>query len=318
MKKWPLVIFLGIAIGFSCFVFWMAERPEPIECLPDTFEAEVDYAVPKEHLLSVRVLGQRYTGYLAINTENLELPRLCGGFHVRITLDPAAPHPSENSRLIQVSDLQVLEPPPGITELTEQHLEGFVVHTEIGEEGSEIALLVGDKTYRVLPDNNPLLSLGDRISVSYYPGPYPDRLEFVTEVKRLERVKDMDWGIQLEVLDVTRYQLKLRIRKNSDFPLPLTVDNKINIYLPIPAETLPHSISCLPPEAATEEERYLLSGDDIFIVDFEKGLLAPLRWSGTYKLEKTVYYGNTQKTYTVDFTISLPDANLGEGKPWVG
>lgn len=315
MKKWPLVIFLGIAFGFSCFVFWMAERPEPIECLPDTFKAEVDCAMPKEHLLSVRVLGQRYTGYLTINTENLELPRLCGGFHVRITLDPAAPHPSESSRPIQVSDLQVLEAPPGITDLTEQHLEGLVIRYKNGI----VELLANDHPYHIRMPRGPAYFPwpGDRISVSYYPGADPSRLEFVTAVTELVDAKDADWGIQLEVLDVTRYQLKLRIRKNNDFPFPLTVDGKIGIHLPIPNEA-PFSLFCLPPEAATVEERYLLSGDDIFIVDFENGLFTSLQWSGTYKLEKTVYYGNTQKTYTVDFTISLPDVDLGEGKPWTG
>lgn len=313
MKKWTLVIFLGIAFGFSCFVFWLAERPEPLEALPDTFEAEVNYAVPKEHLLSVRILGQRYTGDLSINTENLELPRLCEGFLVRITLDPAAPHPSENSRPIQVSDLQVLEPPPGITDLTEQHLEGFL----ISYSSSIVELLANDRSYHIrMPRGQGYTPWpGDRISVSYYPGPDPDRLEFVTEVKELEDAKDVDWGIQLEVLDVTPYQLKLRIRKNNDFPFPLTADGKIGIHLPIPNE-VPYSIFCLPPEAATVEARYPLSGDDIFIVDFEKGLLAPLRWSGTYKLEKTVYYGKTKKTYTVNFTFSTPNTNLGEGKPW--
>ena len=314
MKKWTLVIFLGIALGFSCFVLWLAERPEPIEVLPDTFEAEVDYAVPKEHLLSVRVLDQRYTGHLTINTENLELPRLCGGFHVRITLDPAAPHPSEGSRPIQVSDLQVLEPPPGITDLTEQHLEGFLIRYK----NSMVELLANDRSYHIqMPGGQGYVPWpGDWISVSYYPGPYPDRLVFVTEVKELVDAKDADWGIQLEVLDVTRYQCKLRIRKNSDFPFPLTVDSKISIYLPIPAETLPYQLSCLPPEAAMVENSYPLSGDDIFIIDFAESLFAPLQWSGIYKLEKTVYYGNTQKTYTVNFTISLPDVDLGEGKPW--
>ena len=315
MKKWPLVIFLGIAFGFSCFVFWLAERPEPIEVLPDTFEAEVNYALPEEHLLSVRVLGQRYTGHLTINTANLELPRLCEGFRVQVTLDPTD-RPTEEHTLLRIAQLQVLEPPPGITDLTEQHLEGLVIRYENGI----VELLANDRSYHIRMPRGPAYFPwpGDRISVSYYPGADPSRLEFVTAVTELVDAKDADWGIQLEVLDVTRYQLKLRIRKNNDFPFPLTVDSKIRIYLPIPAETLPYQLFCLPPEAATVEERYPLSGDDIFIVDFEKGLLAPLQWSGTYKLEKTVYYGNTQKTYTVDFTISLPDVDLGEGKPWVG
>lgn len=314
MKKWPLVIFLGIAIGFSCFVFWMAERPEPIECLPDTFEAEVDYAVPKEHLLSVRVLGQRYTGYLTINTENLELPRLCEGFRVQVTLDPTD-RPTEEHTLLRIAQLQVLEAPPGITDLTEQHLEGLVIRYKNGI----VELLANDRSYHIRMPRGPAYSPwpGDRISVSYYPGADPSRLEFVTAVTELVDATDADWGIQLEVLDVTRYQCKLRIRKNNDFPFPLTVDGKIGIHLPIPNEA-PHSLFCLPPEAATVEERYLLSGDDIFIVDFENGLFTSLQWSGTYKLEKTVYYGNTSKTYTVDFTISLPDVDLGEGKPWIG
>ena len=315
MKKWVLAIFLCVAFGFSCLVFFLAERPEPIEVLPDTFEAEVNYALPDEHLLSVRVLDQRYTGHLMINTENLELPRLCGGFCVKITLDPAAPHPSETSLLsIQVSDLEVLNPPPGIAELTEQHLEGFVVH----KEGREITLLVGDKTYRVLPGNDPIIFPGDRISVSYYPGHSPDYLEFVTEVKRLERARDMDWGIQLEVLEITRYQCKLRIHKESDFPFPLTVDDQISVYLPIPAEKLPHSLSCVPLETEAEAESYTLSGDDVFVIDFEKDLMIPLKWSGIYKFEKTVYYGNIENSYTVSVPFSIPGANLGEGNPWPG
>jgi hypothetical protein len=61
-------------------------------------------------------------------------------------------------------------------------------------------------------------------------------------------------------------------------------------------------------EAEAEAESYTLSGDDVFVIDFEKDLMIPLKWSGIYKFEKTVYYGNIENTYTVSVPFSIPGA----------
>lgn len=310
MKKpgfWTVFLAVWILAGICAIFLVNSNLKSPLAQLPSTFEAEVTSGLYQDSL-SVLVLGQKYTGSLSLDIKGKTLPKLSKGFRVQVTLDPEDP-PQDRKYSYRLADLQILAYPSDVTDHREQQLTGIVIVDEYSL--TEIKTDTGNYSFDPEGTVHRTYELGDLIQVSYFPGSNPTQLDYLTDVRLLEKA---DWGIQLEVLEVSAYQLKLRIRSNEDFPFPLTVDNTIGIYLP--RETLPYSISCSPLEETTERS-YTLSGDDIFIVDFGN-FFAPLRWSGTYVLEKTVCRGSSKQSYTVSFTYSAPNPNLGEGKPWPG
>lgn len=310
MKKpgfWTVFLAVWILAGICAIFLINSNLKSPLAQLPSTFEAEVASGLYQDSL-SVLVLGQKYTGSLSLDIKGNTLPKLSKGFRVQVTLDPEDP-PQDRKYSYRLADLQILAYPSDVTDHREQKLIGIVIVDEYSL--TEIKTDTGNYSFDPEGTVHRTYELGDLIQVSYFPGPNPTQLDYLTDVRLLEKA---DWGIQLEVLEVSAYQLKLRIRSNEDFPFPLTVENTIGIYLP--QETLSYSISCSPLEETTKRS-YTLSGDDIFIVDFGN-FFAPLRWSGTYILEKTVCRGSSKQSYTVSFPYSAPNPNLGEGKPWPG
>ena len=285
---WIILVTLLAGIGLG--VFFLTDRPEEENRQTAALEAVVETVLVGDRL-EVQVLDTDYTGMLVISTKGLDLPVLTKGARILVTYDPA--DDLLDGYLEKVFDLaEIEEPPIGIIDRLEKHLEGTVQSIE----GDTLQITTEAEPGKVYHINIRGFSLdlmrGDEVMVHYYPG---EDSTVINQVQSINRTREADFDVDLQVSDVTPTGLTLQIRVDSDLPLT-TTDNiwidRINGRDFRRVETLPGG--------TFPEEVYTLS-EGTFTVDWTSvyGALQP----GQYAFYKPICYEERELIHRVDFVI---------------
>jgi len=285
------IILAALLAGMGLGIFLLTDRPREPEPKAVSFEGLVERVVAGEQL-EVQVLGEEYTGTVLVSTKGLEVPILTKGCYIFVSYDPS--DLLSDGYVEKVFEVGLLV--GGGTVNAETHMEGIVLAAEgdylqvqVSVGSAAINYYVNRKGHTADPKP------GDRVLIRYLPGNDPTRLELVKEIRITGKA---DWGVTMQVSDVTPTGLTLWIGVASGFPRQLTASDSFTLL-----NTNGEPIPVLPGETFPGDT-YELSGGDTYAVNWETvyGSLAP----GQYRLQKAIRHEGEERLVSVDFTVPLP------------
>lgn len=186
-----------------------------------------------------------------------------------------------------------------------QHLEGKV----ISQNGNYIKVRVDSSDSVMMVYVNisgfpelPQLKAGDIVMVHYKPSENPAQLDDVTEIRRTQLA---DWGVSMQVTDVTPTGLQLWTSVISGFPRTLATTEAYYLEQNINGQW--QKVNGINENAFvfSEESISYADGNNVML-NWENrfGALTPSQ----YRLCKMIRYQDEERVFSVEFTIAQPMA----------